>query len=116
MIRADGTFELRKTHGWGCDRLPGAVGDPGAVERHPGAARDHIYPDFEAFDLIGPFSCGEGFASFFFDTHVALAYCGVLLQAGLEEGFDPSVPRSDPGFPHPSPESSPSSATARSIG
>ena len=101
VIRADGTFELRDSTVGGVTVYPGRWEIPvqwSGISVQPGTT---YILDFEAFDLIGPFSCGEGFASFFFDTHVALAYCGVLLQAGLEEGFYSSVPRSDPGFPPP---------------
>jgi PKD repeat protein len=100
VIRADGTFELRDGRGadttvytgrWTSSATWGGWAiDPGGV----------ILLDFDGF--AKSVCNGEGFGSFLLDGHMGVAYCGVMIQAGLEEGVYTRAPVPDtPGLPPP---------------
>jgi hypothetical protein len=92
VIRSDGRFELHDekesdttvyTGRW---RFPPAYS---GVANEPDAL---ILLDFDGFQDDG-ICGGEGLGSFLLDGHLAIAYCWVMIQAGLEEG----VYTTDPG-------------------
>ena len=101
VIRSDSTFELHDWTGvdtttytgrwtFACCWLGWAI-EPGSI----------MLLDFDAF-VDQSFCGGEGFGSFLFDGHLAISYCGIMIQAGLEEGVysSDSLP-STPGPPPP---------------
>jgi len=98
IIRADGTFALHDWIGTDTTTYTGRwtsaccwLGMPIA----PGTALHLDFDGFEETSVCG----GDGFATFLADGHMGIAYCGVMIQAGLEEGPYTSVPGTGPPGP-----------------
>jgi PKD repeat protein len=96
VIRADGTFELRVLRGADSTIFTGRWNsaccwygfalEPGSV----------ILLDFDGFQENS--ACRlEGAGGFLVDGYMGVAHCGVMLQAGLEEGVYTKAPDSGPG-------------------
>ena len=101
-IRNDGTFELRDWIGTDTTVYTGQwefgrywLGLPIAPQETA------ILLDFDGYEDNS--GCGpEAVASFPIDGHIAIAYCGAMLQAGLEEGAYSRLP--GPGALGPPPQ------------
>jgi dipeptidyl aminopeptidase/acylaminoacyl peptidase/chitodextrinase len=96
VLRGDGTFELHDETVADTTIYSGRwesayAGKPGHV----------IHFDFDGFQENS--SCGpEGVGAFLLDGHMGIAYCGVMIQVGLEEGVYTSGRIPDtPGSPPP---------------
>jgi PKD repeat protein len=100
VIRADGTFELHDGTGVDTTIYTGrwvSAGSWGGWAIEPGSV---LILDFNAFEPTE--FCGEGYGAFLLDGHMGVAYCGVMIRAGLEEGVYTSSPMpSTPGPPPP---------------
>jgi hypothetical protein len=100
LIGGDGTFELQDGIGADTTTYAGrwtAACCWGGWALEPGTV---ILLDFD--DLESDAFCGEAFGTFLWDGHMAVAYCGGPIRAGLEEGVYGSIP--GPGDSGPPPE------------
>jgi len=91
VLRSNGTFDLRDWTGADTTTYTGRW--------TLSPQTSHTLLDFDGF--ADPYGCGEGFGAFLMNGHMAVSYCGVMLQAGLEEGVYSSAPV--PGSPGPAP-------------
>ncbi|HET9512934.1 MAG TPA: LpqB family beta-propeller domain-containing protein [Gemmatimonadales bacterium] len=95
VINPDGTFVLQDDAGSDTTTYTGrwvSAGNWGGWVLPPGAV---IILDFDGFETSE--FCGEAYGAFLMDSHLGIAYCGPLINAGLEEGVYTSAP--DPGNP-----------------
>jgi|GEM_PF-4985787 len=100
LLRSDGSFELQDGTDADTTTYAGrwtAACCWGGWALEPGTV---ILLDF--VDLESDTFCGEGAGVFLMDGHMAVAYCGAPIRAGLEEGVYASIP--GPGDSGPPPE------------
>ena len=95
VIRADGTFDYIEDKNSGERTLHGRWRFATSWGGWPIAPGGAILLDFDGF--VANAFCGESFGSFLMDGHLGVSYCGVMIDAGLEEGVYTDAP--DPGIP-----------------